>query len=412
MSNNPFETAKFQLAEAARVAGLDADFVARLMHVDRYVEVEIPVLMDNGTQKFFTGFRSQHNNTRGPYKGGIRFHEQVNLDEVRALSFWMSFKNAVVDVPFGGGKGGVIVNPKNLSENELERLSRGFIRKIYKIIGPDFDVPAPDVNTNGKIMGWMLDEYEKIIHTKAPATFTGKPIELGGSEGREEATGFGGGIILREIMKSGFVNIEKRATVAIQGFGNVALHMAEAAKKLGGKIVALSDSKSGIYNAAGFEIEAVAKFKKETGALAGFNGGSSISNEELLTSDVDILIPAALENVLTEENAGGVKAKLIIEMANGPTTPEADKILKQKGIIVIPDILANSGGVAVSFYEWYQNIHNEKWKKDEVLKKLDAQMVSAYNAVFATKQNFQTDFRNAAYILAVERIQAAEKSSG
>jgi len=410
MLNNPFKTAKFQLTEAANIGGFAADFVARLMHIDRYLEVEIPVLMDDGRQQFFTGFRSQHNNARGPYKGGIRFHEQVSLDEIRALSFWMTFKNAVVNIPFGGGKGGVIVNPKNLSENELERLSCGFIQKIYKIIGPDFDVPAPDVNTNGKIIGWMLDEYEKIIGAKAPATFTGKPLALGGSEGREEATGFGGGVVLREIMKSGFINFHKGATVAIQGFGNVAFHMGEAAKALGLKIVALSDSKGGIYNPDGFEIKEVAKFKKETGALAGFAGSSPISNEELLISEVDILIPAALENVLTEENAVGIKAKLIIEMANGPTTPEADKILKQKGVMVIPDILANSGGVAVSYYEWYQNIHNEKWEKDAVLKKLDAQMVNAFNVVMETKEKFKTDFRNAAYILAAQRIYEAEKN--
>ncbi len=410
MPNNPFETAKFQLAEAAKIAGLDAKFVARLSRVHRYAEVSIPVIMDNGEQKIFTGFRSQHNNARGPYKGGIRFHERVSLDEIRALSFLMSFKNAVIDVPFGGGKGGVIVSPKNLSEGELERLARGFIKRIYKIIGPDFDVPAPDMNTNGKIMGWMLDEYEKITGVKAPAAFTGKPINLGGSEGREEATGFGGGVILREVLKSGFINFGPEVKIAIQGFGNVAFHLAAAAKTLDLKIVALSDSQGGIYSDRGLEIEEVAKFKKSTGALAGFAGAAAISNEELLASPADVLAPAALENVLTGKNAADIKAKLILEMANGPTAPEADKIFKERGVMVIPDILANSGGVAVSFYEWYQNLHNEKWEKATVLKKLDEQMTEAYKAVFATKEKFQTDFRNAAYILAAQRIQEAEKN--
>lgn len=409
MNNNPFEIAKFQLAQAAKISGIDKNFVERLMHIDRYVEVDIPVIMDDGSQKFFTGFRSQHNNARGPYKGGIRYHEQVSLDEVRALSFWMSFKNAVVNVPFGGGKGGIIVDPKKLSEGELERLSRGFVRKIAKFIGPNYDVPAPDVNTNGKIMGWMLDEFEKVIGTKAPATFTGKLLGRGGSEGREEATGFGGGIVLREVIKSKLAGINKGSTVAIQGFGNVAIHMAEAIDSLGLKIVALSDSRGGIYNKVGFDIKEVEKFKKETGMLTGFNGSSKITNERLLISDVDILIPAALENVLTGKNASKIKAKLIIEMANGPTTTEADRILKKKGVFVIPDILANSGGVATSYYEWYQNIHNEKWSKKSVLDKLDKQMVSAFNDVMTVRNKFKTDFRSAAYILASQRIYKAEK---
>lgn len=411
MINNPFEIAKSQLAEATKISDIDRNFVERLMHIHRYVEVEIPVVMDNGKQLFFTGFRSQHNNARGPYKGGIRFHEQVSLDEVRALSFWMSFKNAVVNVPFGGGKGGIIVNPKNLSEGELERLSRGFVQKIYRIIGPEVDVPAPDVNTNGKIMGWMLDEYEKITGTKSPATFTGKTLNLGGSEGREEATGFGGGVILREIIKSKIIGSKKGSTVAIQGFGNVAIHMAEAVRKLDLNIVALSDSRGGIYNPSGFNIDEVERFKKDTGALSGFKGSSKITNEALLTSNIDILIPAALENVLTGKNARKIRAKLILEMANGPTTLEADKILKQRKIIVVPDILANSGGVATSYYEWYQNIHKEKWSKETVLGKLDKQMVGAFNDVMSVKKKFKTDFRNAAYILAAQRIYEAEKNS-
>lgn len=408
MKINPFDTAKDQLLQSAKVSGIDKNFIERLLRVDRYVETEIPVLMDNGTQRFFTGFRSQHNNARGPYKGGIRFHQQVSLDEVRALSFWMSFKNAVVNVPFGGGKGGIIVNPKELSEGELERLSRGYVKKLYRIFGPHFDVPAPDVNTNGKIMGWMLDEFEKTTGKKAPATFTGKLISMGGSEGREEATGFGGGVVLREVLNSKIVKLGKGSTVAIQGFGNVAIHMAEAIDKLGLKIIALSDSKGGIYNAKGFNIKEVEKYKKETGALKGFPGSKKITNENLLVSKVDILVPAALENVLTGKNASKIKAKLIIEMANGPTAPEADKVFIKKGITVVPDILANSGGVATSYFEWYQNVHDEKWKKIDVLNKLDKLMVSALKDVVAVKNKYKTDFRNSAYILASQRIFEAE----
>ncbi len=409
MLNNPFETAKYQLLEAAKISGIDPDFIDRLLHIDRYVEVSIPVLMDNGKQRIFTGFRSQHNKVRGPYKGGIRYHQQVSLDEVRALSFWMSIKNAVVNVPFGGGKGGVVLNPKNLSEKELEKLSRGFVQKIYSIIGPEMDVPAPDVNTNGKIMTWMLDEYQKITSSKSKATFTGKPLDKGGSEGREEATGFGGGVVLREIFKNNIANINKDSTVAIQGFGNVAIHMAEAVKNLGFKIIALSDSRGGIYNPSGFNVYEVEKFKKSKGALNGFKGSSNITNAELLTTKVDILVPAALENVLTKDNASKVRAKLIVELANGPTTPEADKIFKKKNIIVVPDILANSGGVATSYYEWYQNMHSQKWSKKKVLDNLDKQMVSAFNDVIKVKNKFKTDLRNAAYILAAQRIYEAEK---
>ena len=405
MSNiNPFETAIAQLEEAAKVADLPANLVERLKNPDRYVQVSIPVIMDNGSQKIFTGFRSQHNNARGPYKGGIRYHQQVNLDEVKALSFWMTFKNAVANVPFGGGKGGIIVNPKELSETELEKLSRGFVQKLYMIFGPQFDVPAPDVNTNGKIMSWMLDEYEKITGTKAPATFTGKPVNNGGSEGREEATGFGGGIVLREIIKNKIAEIPQGGSVAIQGFGNVATFFAESANSLGLKVVALSDSKGGIYNPDGLDVKAAESHKKSTGALKGLAGSKDITNEELLELPVDVLVPAALENVLTADNADQIKAKLIIEMANGPTTKEADKIFEKKGIISVPDILSNSGGVATSYFEWYQNMHNEKWAKNDVLKKLEDLMVAAFADVAGAVKKYNTSFRNAAYIIAAQRI--------
>jgi glutamate dehydrogenase (NAD(P)+) len=408
MNINPFESAKKQLDAAASVANLDPNKVEQLKHPDRYIEVSIPVTMDSGEQKIFTGFRSQHNSARGPYKGGIRYHQDVNLDEVRALSFWMTFKNAVIDVPFGGGKGGIIVNPKELSEGELEKLSRGYMKQMWRNFGPLLDVPAPDVNTNGQIMMWMRDEFEKQTGTTAPGVITGKAIENGGSQGRTEATGFGGGYVLREAVSKGLVPgvtpEEGRKTIAIQGFGNVATYLAEYATSLGFKVVALSDSKGGIFSEEGIYVSAAEAHKKETRALAGLAGTTEIANEQLLELDVDVLVPAALENVLTAENAGKVKAKFILEMANGPTTPEADAIFAQNGVTVVPDILANSGGVCVSYFEWYQNQNNESWSKEDVLKKLDEHMVKAFESVLATQTKHNTTMRTAAYIVASERI--------
>ncbi len=406
---NPFENAIAQLEKAQKIAKLSPDFVKQMKSPDRYIEVSIPVMMDSGEIKIFEGFRSQHNNARGPYKGGIRFHPMVDLDEVKALSFWMTFKTAVVNVPFGGGKGGVIIDPKTLSENEIEKVSRGYVQKMYPIFGPEMDVPAPDVNTGEKIMGYMLDEYEKIIGKKAPATFTGKSVHNGGSEGRTEATGFGGGVILREAMNAGLVNLSEK-TVAIQGFGNVATYFAESAVSQGLKVVALSDSRGGIFNKEGIDLAQAQAHKKMTGALSGLANTKDISNEELLELQVDILVPSALENVLTAQNAGRVKAKLIVEMANGPTAPEADEIFEKNGVIVIPDILANSGGVATSYFEWYQNMHGEKWSREDVLKKLDDLMVSAFKDVMVAKNKYSSSFRNAAYVVAAERIQKAVRN--
>jgi glutamate dehydrogenase/leucine dehydrogenase len=404
--NSPFEIALAQLEKAAALGKFEKQKIERLKVTDRYVEVAIPVVMDDGRQKIFTGFRSQHNNSRGPYKGGIRYHQQVSLDEVKALSFWMTFKNAVVDVPFGGGKGGIIVNPKELSLGELERLSRGYVQKMYLLFGPTLDVPAPDVNTNGQIMLWMLGEYEKLTGQKAPATFTGKPVEAGGSEGREEATGFGGGIVMREALK-GLPGLSGEATVAIQGFGNVASFFARAAQDLGLKVVAVSDSRGGIYAPAGLDIAQVEAHKKQTGAVKDFPACQNITNEELLELPVAILVPAALEGVLNQNNAAKVRAGAIIEMANGPTTLEADEVFDQKHLPVIPDILANSGGVATSYFEWYQNMHSEKWSRQEVLEKLEGLMVKAFADVLAAKNQYQTSFRSAAYLVALERITGA-----
>jgi len=401
--NNPFESAKAQLDAAAQVSNADANIVEQLKNPDRYIEVSIPVSMDDGSQRIFSGFRSQHNNARGPYKGGIRYHQDVNLDEVRALSFWMTFKNAVVDVPFGGGKGGIIVNPKELSEAELERLSRGYMKQMYRNFGPLIDVPAPDVNTNGQIMHWMRDEFEKQTGTTAPGVITGKAVENGGSEGRTEATGFGGGYVLREALAAGLVTGDRK-TIAIQGFGNVATYLAEYVKEHGFKVVALSDSKGGVYSEKGIDLAAAEAHKKETKALRGLEGTTEITNEDLLELDVDVLVPAALENVLTGDNSAKVKAKFILEMANGPTTPEADAIFAQNGVTVVPDILANSGGVCVSYFEWYQNQNNENWTKEDVLKKLDEHMVAAFKAVRDAQTKYNTTMRTAAYIVALERI--------
>jgi len=411
MTTNPFETAIKQLEEAAKIAGLDKNKIERLKSPDRYIEAAIPVVMDSGEQKIFTGFRSQHNNARGPYKGGIRYHQNVSLDEVRALSFWMTFKNAVINVPFGGSKGGIIVDPKKLSAAELEKISRGWVQKMYRILGPEVDVPAPDVNTNGQIMDWMVDEYRKITKDpKSLAVFTGKPLGKGGSEGREEATGFGGFYVLEEINKK--LQLPQGAKIAVQGFGNVATFFAQKASDKGFKIVALSDSKGGIVNMDGLDLSKTSEHKKATGALRDFvdpdrsvgAGSKNITNEELLELDVDILAPAALENVLTESNASRIKAKLIIELANGPTTKEADKVFADRGIPVIPDILANSGGVCVSYYEWYQNMYPEKWSKAQVLDKLEKQIKKAAAEVLEVKEKYNTTYRNAAYILAAQRI--------
>ncbi|HMR55253.1 MAG TPA: Glu/Leu/Phe/Val dehydrogenase, partial [Candidatus Doudnabacteria bacterium] len=390
--NNPFESAKKQLQTAADTAQLDGNKIEQLMHPDRYIEVSIPVQMDDGTQRIFEGFRSQHNNTLGPYKGGIRYHQDVNIDEVRALSFWMTFKNAVINVPFGGGKGGIIVNPKELSDSELERLSRGYMRQMWRNFGPEIDVPAPDVNTNGTIMGWMRDEFEKLSGTSAPGVITGKSIENGGSEGRTEATGFGGGYILREALAAGLVSGDRK-TIAIQGFGNVATYLSEYVEQHGFKIVALSDSKGGVHNPDGINVGLAEQHKKTSGSLKGLEGTSEITNEQLLELDVDVLVPAALENVFTAENAEKIQAKFILEMANGPTTPEADEIFAKNGVIVVPDILANSGGVCVSYFEWYQNMRNEKWSKEDVLKKLDEHMITAFKEVRDAQAKYNCTLR-------------------
>ena len=422
-ANNPWLRAQKQLDTVTKTyLTLPPLLLERLHEPDRIVSVSLPITMDNGSIHTFQGYRVQHNNILGPYKGGIRYHQNVSMDEVKALAFWMSMKCAVVDIPLGGGKGGIIVDPKKLSENELEKLSRLFVDRLGGAIGPTIDVPAPDVNTNPTIMQWMVDEYMKNSKSQTPnpklsrnqllAAFTGKPIEKGGSQGRTEATGLGGSYVLVEILKNLKKN-PKDMTVAIQGFGNVGYYIATFLHDLGMKIVAVSDSKEGIYVPDGLSPEKTLECKKEKGMLSGcycvgsvcdVKKGRRITNEELLQLPVDILIPAALENVITKENAAQIKAKIILEMANGPVTDDADIVLDKKNILVIPDILANSGGVATSYYEWYQNMHSQKWSKKKVFDKLHKQLARVTKEVWLASKKHQTTLRNSAYIVALSRI--------
>lgn len=346
----------------------------------------------------YQAFRVQYNNARGPFKGGIRFHPNVSLDEVKALAFWMTVKCAVVGIPYGGSKGGVVVDPSTLSQGESRRLTFAYADFIAPYIGPWVDVPAPDVNTDGQIMAWLLEAYEKKVGYQAPATFTGKPIELGGSQGRIEATGFGGVVVLKEYLRTKKLKNQK-TTVAVQGIGNVGYWFARIAKEEGLKVVAISDSKGGIYNPKGLDIEKIAKEKEKTGKIK-----SNITNEELLTLPVDILVPAALENAITGENADKVRAKVVFEMANGPTTPEADEILAKRKIDVIPDVLTNAGGVTVSYFEWVQNLNGYYWTKEKVLEEEKKIMIKAFNDIQKEVSTRKVTYRKAAFILAIKRI--------
>ncbi|MBI1961489.1 MAG: Glu/Leu/Phe/Val dehydrogenase [Parcubacteria group bacterium] len=398
-----FSNAMRQLDGAAAHLGLDLGEVAKLKEPDRIYEFDIPVAMDDGSQKSFKGYRVQFNNARGPYKGGIRFHPQVDLDEVKALAFWMAIKTAVVNIPMGGGKGGVSVNPKELSQSELERLARGWVQNMAQHIGPHQDVPAPDVNTNPKIMDWMADEYGKISGDKTAAAFTGKSLEYGGSEGRGTATGQGGFYVLEELAASlGMQSAGRR--VVIQGFGNVGYHFAQLVQRAGYVIAGVSDSKGGVYDANGLDLEAVMKAKQEKGSVIDYAAGTKVTNQEMLEQECDILVPAALENQITAENAGAVRAKIVLELANGPTTPEADGILWSKKIYVAPDVLTNAGGVTVSYFEWGQNLAREHWSEREVLAKLELVMKNAFNAVWDTHKKHGVELRTAAFMVAVRRI--------
>ncbi|HSW89548.1 MAG TPA: Glu/Leu/Phe/Val dehydrogenase [Patescibacteria group bacterium] len=402
---DPFVSAQTQLQELAAILQLDPNIVARLREPERIVKLALAVKMDDGHTKMFTGYRSQHNNARGPYKGGIRFHPQVSESEVKALSMWMTWKCAIANIPYGGGKGGVIVDPKTLSASELERLCRAYARGIADVIGEEKDVPAPDVNTGSKEMEWMLDEYQKVSGSKSTATFTGKSIEHGGSQGRTEATGFGGVYILNELLKS--ENISNKVTLAIQGIGNVGSYFAFAAFDAGHKVVALSDSSSAIYSESGINPHEALEFKKTNKTLAGFPGTKSITGEELLRLKVDVLVPSALEGVITKEVAQSVQCTYIIEMANGPVVPDADPVLHERGIISVPDVLSNSGGVTVSYFEWVQDREGKFWTKDEVLAKLQERIRDGFAAAYSATKKYSTTMRMGAYVSAVERVVTA-----
>jgi len=385
---------------------IDKSLLNKLSCHKRVFEVDFPVQMDSGDVQMFKGFRVQHSNTRGPFKGGIRFSPKVNKEEIKALAMLMTWKCAVIDIPFGGAKGGVIVDVRELSKPELERLTRAYTRAIYNIIGPEKDVPAPDMNTTPEMMAWIADEYSKIKGRKTLAVVTGKPLKAGGSEGRIEATGWGGVCVLGELAKKKRL-VPEKTTIAIQGFGNVGYHFAYFAQKAGFKIIALSDIKGGIYNPEGIDVLITDKYNLDF--LRTKQGIKKITNKEILEIEADVLVPAAIGGVLTKENALQVRAPFIIEMANTPTTPEADKMLKENETLIVPDILANAGGVAVSYFEWLQNRTGERWKKKEVLEKLSKKMTSAFENVWNTAQNDKIDMRAAAYIIALERIAKAMK---
>lgn len=409
---NPFEIAKRQLDEAVEILGLDPGLYALLREPMRELHVTIPLRMDDGSVRAFKGFRVQYNDARGPCKGGIRFHPDETIDTVRALAAWMTWKTAVVDIPLGGGKGGIVCNPKEMSQGELERLSRGYIRQVGRILGPESDVPAPDVYTNSQIMAWMMDEYSAMHGHSVPGVITGKPLALGGSAGREDATARGGMYCIREAAKGLGLELQG-ATAAIQGYGNAGYYaQALGEELLGLKVVAVSDSRGAILNEDGLERGRVKAHKDEVGTCVGVDGCDTMTNEELLELDVDVLIPAALENVITADNAGRIKAKIVAELANGPTTPNADRILFENGVYVIPDFLCNAGGVVVSYFEGVQNAYNYYWALEEVHDRLDKKMTDAFHAVRQTAQAKGVHNRLAAYLVAVARVAGAMKLRG
>jgi glutamate dehydrogenase (NAD(P)+) len=411
-SPNPFEVAQQQLDEAAEVLGLDPAIHELLRWPLRELHVTLPVKMDDGTTKVFHGFRVQYNDSRGPTKGGIRYHPDETIDTVRALAAWMTWKTAVVDIPLGGAKGGIICNPKEMSQGELERLSRAYVRQVGRIIGLEKDVPAPDVYTTPQIMAWMADEYAFLKGYNEFGVITGKPIPLGGSAGRGDATARGGIYTLREAGKVLGIDLGG-ATTAIQGYGNAGSFGHKlGVELLGLKVVAVSDSKGGIYKEDGLDYEDVFAFKQETGSVINFPGTESISNEDLLELDVTVLMPAALESVITRDNAERIKAKISVELANGPTTPEADHILYDNGVYVIPDFLCNAGGVTVSYFEMVQNAYDYYWEEELVHERLDKKMTAAFHAVHKAALEHKAHNRLAAYLVAVDRVAEAVRLRG
>lgn len=401
---NPFENAMTQLGKVVAIKDFGSEFVSMLKQPNRSITVSIPVRMDDGTLKIFEGYRVQYNNVLGPYKGGIRFHPDTEINEVKALSFWMTLKCAVIGIPMGGGKGGITVDPKSLSKTELEKLSRGWIQRFSDVLGPRKDVPAPDVNTTAEIMAWMADEFAQITSDKSGAVITGKPVDKGGSLGRDTATARGGFFAFEALKHD--LGLDSKCKIVVQGFGNAGSNAALIWSQAGHTIVAVSDSKGGIYNPAGLDIKKLLAFKDATGSVSNFPESKNVTNEELLGLECDLLIPAALENVITENNVNNIKAKVVLELANGPIVSKADEVLFKKGIPVIPDILANSGGVAVSYFEWDQNLKNEHWTEAEVFDKLRPMIESSAKEILARSREFQTDLRMGAFILALERIKA------
>ncbi len=420
VSTGIFDSAISRLDEAGRVAGIDPEVLERLRHPRAVLEVAVPVRMDDGALQVFKGYRVQHDNTRGPTKGGIRFHPNVHLDEVKALAFWMTCKCAVVGIPFGGAKGGVTVNPKELSRLEIERLSRGFVASMADFIGPGTDIPAPDVYTNAMIMGWMMDEYSTIHRAHFPAVITGKPIPLGGSAGRDGATGRGAYYCVRQLRRR--LGWEPgRTTVAIQGFGNAGPWIGRQLHEDGYRVVAVSDSGGGIYSEAGFDVPSLIHFKNDSRRLRAVYcrdsvceavDAETITNEELLELDVDVLIPAAMENQITEANADRIKSRIVVEVANGPTNPAAEAALLRHGTLFVPDILANAGGVTVSYFEWVQNRQGFYWTADQVDQQLDEVMSRAFDDVYELMEARDVDMRTAAYVHALNRIGEAIAAKG
>jgi glutamate dehydrogenase/leucine dehydrogenase len=402
---NPFENALRQIARADAVRPFSSAFLDVLRRPKREIRFAIPVLMDDGTQRIFEGYRVQHNDARGPFKGGIRYHQDTDIDEVRALALWMTMKCALAGLPMGGGKGGVTVDPKSLSKGELERLSRGFVRALADVLGPQKDVPAPDVNTTPEIMAWMADEYAQITGDASGAVITGKPVGKGGSEGRGKATALGGFYVFETLRTK--LALPERCHVAIQGFGNAGRHAAELWQEAGHRIVALSDSRGGIIAEDGLDVAAVGMHKDATGSVTGFPGARTVTNEAVLETECDLLIPAALENQLRKDNAARVRASVVLELANGPTTPEADDILFASGVHVVPDILANAGGVTVSTFEWEQNLKGERWSEEEVLMRLATVMRGQAETVWSRAGQLGTDMRRASFIVALERLAVA-----
>lgn len=413
---SPLENAQLQVKKACATLGLESAVYELLKEPQRVIEVSIPVRMDDGSVKIFKGWRSQHNNAMGPYKGGIRFHPDVNPEEVKALSIWMTFKCGIVGIPYGGGKGGICVEPHKLSERELQQLSRGYVRGMHQMLGEKTDIPAPDVGTSGKVMGWMVDEYLQLHGSQNIGVFTGKPLGIGGSKGRNEATGFGVAVIAREAAKKLGIDL-KGATVAVQGFGNVGSFTVKNFEKLGAKVVAVGEWEPvggtyAIYNEEGFSYNELAAHVAEHKHLREFPGAKLIPLQDFFKLEVDIMCPAALENAIKEEEANNLNCKLLVEAANGPTTPQADKIINERGIVLTPDVLSNAGGVTVSYFEWVQNIYGYYWTEEQVEEREEMAMVSAFRDIWELKEQYNCSMREAAYLISVKKVAEAMKLKG